>query len=32
MSLNLVTALFSVVSLGLLIALMLQMRSQQQAT
>lgn len=32
MSLNLVTALFSVVSLGLLVALMLQMRGQQQAT
>jgi hypothetical protein len=32
MSLSLFTALFSVVSLGLLVALMLQMRSQQQAT
>ena len=32
MSLSLITALFSVVSLGLLVALMLQMRSQQQAT
>ena len=32
MSLSLITALFSTVSLGLLVALVLQMRSQQQVT